>query len=118
MTLHNTRVIEGFEVIARALNHPTNPTAQGDLWRNKATGVYSLACAGTLVSVPQEWAADLDLTLADRTWRVQHPDPPYAPAVKLGRRGGRARARRLTAEERSEAARQAAQARWAKRTDE
>ena len=44
-----------------------------------------------------------------------------AAAVALGRRGGlkggRARAERMTAEERSEAARKAAAARWAKPKD-
>lgn len=35
-------------------------------------------------------------------------------AVELGRRGGKARARKLTAEQRSEAARKAVEARWAK----
>ena len=35
-------------------------------------------------------------------------------AVALGRRGGKARGRRLTAERRSEIARKAARARWAK----
>jgi hypothetical protein len=35
-------------------------------------------------------------------------------AVELGRKGGAARAKKMTAEERSEAARQAVQARWAK----
>jgi hypothetical protein len=53
--------------------------------------------------------------------------PPFDPdagkdpaAVALGRKGGlkggRARAAKLTAEQRSEAARKAAAARWAKRT--
>jgi hypothetical protein len=35
-------------------------------------------------------------------------------AVQLGRRGGQKRAQKLTAEERQEGARKAAQARWAK----
>jgi hypothetical protein len=35
-------------------------------------------------------------------------------AVELGRKGGRARAKRMTAEERQEAARRAIRARWAK----
>jgi len=35
-------------------------------------------------------------------------------AVQLGKRGGRARARNLTPEQRSEAARKAVEARWAK----
>jgi hypothetical protein len=39
----------------------------------------------------------------------------YAQA--LGRKGGRVRAKRLTAEQRSEAARQAVKARWAKAKD-
>ena len=36
-------------------------------------------------------------------------------AVQLGRKGGKARAKRLTAEERQAGARQAARARWAKK---
>jgi len=36
-------------------------------------------------------------------------------AVALGRKGGKARAKRLTDQERSEAARKAVLARWAKR---
>ena len=35
-------------------------------------------------------------------------------AVALGRKGGKATAKRLTAEERTESARKAAEARWAK----
>jgi len=35
-------------------------------------------------------------------------------AVQLGRKGGKKRAQKLTAEERKESARKAAQARWAK----
>jgi hypothetical protein len=37
-------------------------------------------------------------------------------AVSLGRRGGQARAKKLTAEERTASARKAAQTRWAKKT--
>ncbi len=36
-------------------------------------------------------------------------------AVQLGRRGGNATAKKLTAEQRKQSARKAAQARWAKR---
>ncbi len=36
-------------------------------------------------------------------------------AVQLGRRGGKATAKKLTAEQRKQSARKAAQARWAKR---
>jgi hypothetical protein len=36
-------------------------------------------------------------------------------AVQLGRKGGKATAKKLTPEERSEAARKAAQARWKKK---
>lgn len=39
---------------------------------------------------------------------------PVNPAVELGRRGGAARARRLTSERRSEIARNAAARRWGK----
>jgi hypothetical protein len=40
--------------------------------------------------------------------------PKNSAAVELGRRGGKARARKLTPEERREAARKAVEARWAK----
>ena len=40
--------------------------------------------------------------------------PKNSAAVELGRRGGKARARTLTAEERRDAARKAVEARWAK----
>lgn len=43
--------------------------------------------------------------------------PKNRAAVELGRRGGKARAQRLTAEERSEAARKAVEARWAKQKE-
>jgi len=39
-------------------------------------------------------------------------EKPDQAAVERGKKGGRARAERMTAEERSEAARRAAQARW------
>jgi len=39
--------------------------------------------------------------------------PKNAAAVALGRKGGQARAKKLTPEERSEAARRAVEARWA-----
>jgi hypothetical protein len=45
-----------------------------------------------------------------------HPENPKAAAGRIGgRKGGKARASRMTAEERSAAARKAAQARWAER---
>jgi hypothetical protein len=40
--------------------------------------------------------------------------PKNPAAVELGRKGGKATARKLTAEQRKESARRAAQARWAK----
>jgi hypothetical protein len=40
--------------------------------------------------------------------------PKNPAAVALGRKGGRARAKKLTPEERSDAARMAVEARWAK----
>jgi hypothetical protein len=58
--------------------------------------------------------------VAEATDEDREPDDPYEgkdpAAVELGRRGGlkggRARAEKLTAEERSEIARKAARARW------
>ena len=50
--------------------------------------------------------------------RTKEPGPAQALAVylaKLGRRGGTARAKNLTPEERRAGAQKAAQARWAKR---
>ena len=60
-------------------------------------------------------------TVVDLATREREPDPPVPAkdpaAVELGRKGGlkggKARAARMTAEERSEAARRAARARWA-----
>lgn len=46
--------------------------------------------------------------------KKQQKDPA---AVALGRKGGQARAKRLTKAERSEAARKAAQVRWAQRKE-
>jgi hypothetical protein len=43
--------------------------------------------------------------------------PKNPAAVELGRRGGKARARKLTPEERREAARKAVEARWAKQRE-
>jgi hypothetical protein len=40
--------------------------------------------------------------------------PKNAAAVALGRKGGQARAKKLTADERSDSARKAVEARWAK----
>jgi hypothetical protein len=40
--------------------------------------------------------------------------PKNAAAVALGRKGGQARAKKLTPEERSDSARKAVEARWAK----
>jgi len=40
--------------------------------------------------------------------------PKNAAAVALGRKGGQARAKKLTPEERSQSARKAVEARWAK----
>lgn len=46
----------------------------------------------------------------------REPESRHAAAGRLGgRKGGKARASRMTAEERSEAARKAAKARWASR---
>lgn len=44
--------------------------------------------------------------------------PKNAAAVALGRRGGKARAQNMTAEERSEASRKAVEARWTKQKAE
>jgi len=43
--------------------------------------------------------------------------PKNAAAVALGRKGGKARARKMTKKERSEAARKAIAARWAKKRE-
>ena len=43
--------------------------------------------------------------------------PKNPAAVELGRRGGKARARKLTPEERTESARKAVEARWAKQRE-
>jgi hypothetical protein len=44
--------------------------------------------------------------------------PKNAAAVALGRKGGQARAKKLTSEERSDSARKAVEARWAKQRAE
>jgi hypothetical protein len=44
--------------------------------------------------------------------------PKNAAAVALGRKGGQARAKKLTPEERSDSARKAVEARWAKQRAE
>jgi len=44
--------------------------------------------------------------------------PKNAAAVALGRRGGKARADNMSAQQRSEAARKAVEARWAKQKEE
>jgi hypothetical protein len=68
----------------------------------------------------QRGKAIVDLAVAERTVKVRNPGKDPA-AVELGRRGGqkggRARAEKLTAEERSASARKAAQARWTKRDE-
>ena len=46
---------------------------------------------------------------------VQPDDGKNKAAVELGRKGGKARAAKMTPEQRSEVARKAAQARWSKR---
>jgi hypothetical protein len=52
---------------------------------------------------------------------TEEPTAPESPRARSGRKGGlkggNARAERMTAEERTEAARRAANARWADRTD-
>lgn len=54
----------------------------------------------------------------DERAELSHDDRKDPAAVELGRRGGRkggkARAKKLTAEERSDIARRAAQARWSR----
>lgn len=48
---------------------------------------------------------------------VQEPESPQARAGRVGgRKGGKIRAERLTAEQRSASARQAAEARWGSRS--
>ena len=44
------------------------------------------------------------------------PEERHAAAITLGRKGGKARAERLTSEQRKEIARKAAKARWASKT--
>jgi len=59
-----------------------------------------------LPTATNEWAE-----LHDKKDAMARKDPA---AVALGRRGGQARARNMTAQQRKEAARKAIQARWAK----
>lgn len=68
----------------------------------------------------QRAKAIVDLATSDE--ELPDPDEGKDPAAvalgrKGGQKGGRARADRMTAEERSEAARKAAEARWAQRVD-
>lgn len=85
-------------------------------------------CAGTLRGVPERsrkrprdpnQLAKLIVDIA--TGEVEEPDPDEGKnpaAVELGRKGGlkggKARAEKMTAEQRSEAAKHAARARWKK----
>ena len=67
--------------------------------------------------------------VASRAWQIVQEaigeEPKYEPeeeeknpaAVELGRRGGKARAEKLSKEERSEAAKAAAAARWHKHSE-
>ena len=59
-------------------------------------------------------ARSVVLEAAGEAPRTDPPPPKDPAAVSLGGRGGAARARRLTPEERSQAAKRAAQARWKK----
>jgi hypothetical protein len=56
------------------------------------------------------------------TWRLRmssdEKDPVKEYLRKLGRKGGKARAKKLTPEERSASARKAVQARWARKKKE
>ena len=45
-------------------------------------------------------------------WTGRIPEPEIGPAAALGSRGGNARARRLTARQRTASAREAARSRW------
>jgi hypothetical protein len=54
------------------------------------------------------------IVFADSYATIQTMSPKNAAAVALGRKGGKARARRLTPAQRSEAARKAVEARWAR----
>lgn len=70
---------------------------------------------------PNELARNVvDLATGETSDPSPEPDGKDPAAVALGRRGGlkggRARADRMTAEERSESARKAGQARWKKKT--
>jgi hypothetical protein len=61
----------------------------------------------------------MDLRTAAHLWiNFNGKNDPMTPknpaAVELGRKGGKATARKLTPEQRSESARRASQARWAK----
>jgi hypothetical protein len=64
--------------------------------------------------------ADLNTTAFRIVRESTEPKAPDTPAQSSGRKGGlkggKARAEKLTPEQRSESARRAAQARWGKRT--
>jgi hypothetical protein len=60
-------------------------------------------------------AADMDAKSRDKNGHMSRKN---AAAVELGRRGGRATAAKLTAQERKESARRASLARWAKQKKE
>lgn len=56
-----------------------------------------------------------DIATGDLADTALHEDPISVAAAELGRKGGRARASKLTPEQRSEAARKAVMVRWAKK---
>ena len=58
----------------------------------------------------------LDIATGDEPEAMpEEADPKLLAAVSRGRKGGKARAKALTEEERSEIARKAAEARWGKK---
>jgi len=78
-----------------------------------------IVCAPLRIVKSFIWRTSRNLRTAVHPWTsfsgkndVMTPKNPAA--VELGREGGKATARKLTAEQRKESARRAAQARWAK----
>jgi hypothetical protein len=100
-----------------------------NIMRRRADGKPPPEAAATMVSMAKHPPRPRDpsqlgkLVVDIATGQVEDPDPNAGKDEKMaalgrkgGAKGGSARAANLTAEERSEAARRAAKARWAKAT--
>ena len=105
------------EVRGSVLHRPTCSKRTGRLLVEMHPKLPPIPITPELIAAPEIHILDADGLCKNcgRTFTLVLSPPIASPPAELGRKGGQSRASHLTPEQRSEAARKAAKARWGKR---